>query len=170
MLVHAHTPTCTGLGGGGGQSWFIPLGQCLAHPPFSLSTFSRDSGRDQKVWVPCPFSARGEGVRGSVCLSWPGQEKFASGASSALLSPEAPGQCSSWEGPAVQMCRVPWSWHSWWAGRGLLAGEGLGPRRHSGGVSSPGWPSRGGLLSASSQELPLGCVPRPAWPCARPSC
>ena len=103
--AHTHARTHTHVywvsGGRGGQSWFILLGQCLPHPPFSLSTFSRDSGRDQKVWVPCPFSAWGD-VRGSVCLSWPGQEKFASGPSSALLSPEAPGQCSSWEGPAVQ--------------------------------------------------------------------
>ena len=46
--------------------------------------------------------------------------------SQVLLSLEAPGQCSCWQGPAVQMCRVPWSWCSQWMGRGLLTGPSLG--------------------------------------------
>ena len=128
--AHTHTHTYWVRGGvvRTGQSWgSVCLILRFHFPPFPGTLAETEKSGSHVLFLP--------GVRAFVeVFASPGQvsQKLASGASSALLSPEAPGQCSCWEGPAVQMCRVPWSWHSWWAGRGLLAGPCLGLERRTG--------------------------------------
>lgn len=62
LLLHTHTMWVCAVGGPGLFTLSLNPPGAVSVPvlPFSLCTFPRDSGKDLKVWVTCPFSAWGE--------------------------------------------------------------------------------------------------------------